>query len=89
MTEAAVLVHPNQIFLLDHNLHWRATLIDVDWDAAELQNWMGRVESPGVSGWVAMNPGKLAWIGFSGLTVGFVVTLGRLIVPRKSDTGAG
>ena len=84
MTEGAVLVHPNQIFLLDHNLHWGATLIDVGWNAAELRKWMGRVESPGISGWVAMNPEKLAWIGFGGLLFSLVVTLAWLIRRRPS-----
>lgn len=84
MTDGAVLVHANQVFLLEHDLHWRATLVDVDWDAVELRKWMGRAESPGVSGWVAMNPEKLAWIGLSGLSLGLVVTVSWLIWRRPS-----
>lgn len=84
MTDGAVLVHANQVFLLEHDLHWRATLTDVEWDAVELRKWMGRAESPGVSGWVAMNPEKLAWIGLGGLSLGLVVMLSWLIRRRPS-----
>jgi len=88
MTEGAVLIHPNEIFLLDRDLHWRATLIDVDWDAAKLQTWMDRIESPGISGWVAMNPGKLVWIGLGGLSAGLLLTLCWLIWRRPSGRSA-
>jgi cytochrome oxidase Cu insertion factor (SCO1/SenC/PrrC family) len=79
MTEGSVLVHPNEVFLLDHDLSWRATFVDVNWSSAELSEWIGRVESPGVRGWLAMNPEKLAWTGFSGLLLGVGVCVGWLI----------
>jgi cytochrome oxidase Cu insertion factor (SCO1/SenC/PrrC family) len=84
MTEGGVLVHPNEVFLLDHDLNWRATLVDVNWSSAEFGEWIGRVESPGVRGWLAMNPEKLAWTGFAGLLLGAVVCLGWLIQRKPS-----
>lgn len=84
MTEGSVLVHSNEIFLLDHDLNWRATLVDVNWSSAELGEWIGRVESPGVRGWLAMNPEKLAWTGFSGLLLGVGVCVGWLIRRKPS-----
>jgi len=79
MTEGSVLVHPNEVFLLDRDLNWRATLVDVNWSSAELGEWIGRVESPGIRGWLAMNPEKLAWTGFSGMLLGAGVCVGWLI----------
>ena len=79
MADGAMFVHPNQIFLLDHTLRWRATIIGVDWDATELGNWMQRVEAPGILGWVAMNPEKLVWIGFGGLLLSLVGAMGWLL----------
>jgi hypothetical protein len=79
MADGAMFVHPNQIFLLDHELRWRATLIGVDWDATELGTWMERVEAPGILGWVAMHPEQLVWIGFSGLLFSLAGAMSWLI----------
>jgi cytochrome oxidase Cu insertion factor (SCO1/SenC/PrrC family) len=84
MTEGSVLVHPNEVFLLDHDLNWRATLVDVNWSSAELGEWIDRVESPGVRGWLAMNPEKLAWTGFAGLLLGVGGCVGWLIRRKPS-----
>jgi cytochrome oxidase Cu insertion factor (SCO1/SenC/PrrC family) len=83
MTEGGVLIHPSEIFLLDHELNWRATLTGTDWNASDLQKWLSRIEAPGISGWLAMNPEKLAWVGFGGLVLGLALTLSWLIW-RKS-----
>jgi cytochrome oxidase Cu insertion factor (SCO1/SenC/PrrC family) len=84
MTEGSLLIHPNELFLLDDGLQWRATLVDVDWSAGELREWLKRVADPGVRGWVAMNPEKLAWTGFSGLLLGAGVCAGWLIRRKPS-----
>jgi cytochrome oxidase Cu insertion factor (SCO1/SenC/PrrC family) len=88
LTEGSVLVHPNQLFLLQHNLRWRATLIDVDWDAAELRTWLSRMESPGLFGWLAMNPETLAWIGLGGLSLALAFMVSWLIVRKPSGRSA-
>jgi len=88
LTEGRVLVHPNELFLLEHDLRWRATLVDVSWEATELQRWMGRIESPGVSGWIAMHPDKLAWIGLGGLSFGLAVMLSWLVWRKPSGQSA-
>ena len=38
MTEGSVMIHTNQMFLLDRNFQWRSTFIDEQWDAAELRH---------------------------------------------------
>lgn len=86
--DGAVLVHANQVFLLDHNLGWRATFTGLDWDAAELLKWMNDVESPGISAWLATNPEKLVWIGFGTLVLSLVVMLVWLIRRKPSRHSA-
>lgn len=85
MTEGSVMIHNNQFFLLDHSFEWRATFIDKDWNGAELRKWMGRVETPGVWGWVTMNPEKVAFAGFGGLVLGFALIAGAIL--SRSQTG--
>jgi cytochrome oxidase Cu insertion factor (SCO1/SenC/PrrC family) len=84
LTEGPVMIHTNQMFLLDHNLQWRATFIDQSWNAADLRAWMSRVESPGVFGWLAMNPEVLVFIGFGGLLLSLMLILGILILRSRS-----
>jgi cytochrome oxidase Cu insertion factor (SCO1/SenC/PrrC family) len=85
LTEGPVMIHLNQLFLLDHTLQWRATFIDQDWDAAVLRTWMRRVEFPGPLGWVAMNPEKLVYIGFGGLLLSLALILGTLLLRSRSQ----
>ncbi|MES2393843.1 MAG: hypothetical protein V4555_19560, partial [Acidobacteriota bacterium] len=66
-------------FLLDHALTWRATFIDKDWNAAQLQTWINRVESPTLLAWLLMNPEKLAAIGFGGLILSLAIILAVLL----------
>jgi len=87
-TEGSVLVHPNQVFLLDHNLDWRATFTGLDWNAAELVKWMNDAESSGISAWLAMNPEKLVWIGFGLLLLSLVVMLAWLVRRKPSRHSA-
>jgi len=82
MTEGGLLVHPNEIFLLDHDLNWRATLVGVDWGSTDLQKNLSRIEARGLVGWIAMNPAKLALIGFGGLVLSLGLIIGWLIVRR-------
>jgi cytochrome oxidase Cu insertion factor (SCO1/SenC/PrrC family) len=84
MTEGSVMIHTNQMFLLDRNFQWRATFIDEQWDAAELRTWMKRVDSPGVLGWFAMNPEILVYIGFGGMLLSLTLVLGSLIRRPRS-----
>ena len=79
MTEGEMLIHPNEIFLLDHNFNWRATLIGTDWSYADLQVNIKRIEDPGLWGWLAMHPAKLALAGFVGLVLNLGLILGWLI----------
>jgi cytochrome oxidase Cu insertion factor (SCO1/SenC/PrrC family) len=76
LTEGPVMIHNNQVFLLDHSLQWRATFIDKDWDGAELRKWMGRVETPGLLGWLAMNPESLAFVGSGGMLLSLALIVG-------------
>ena len=75
MTEGGMLIHPSEIFLLDHNLNWRATLVGQDWNSAEMQKSLRRIETPGLAGWIVMNPSTLAVVGFGGM----LLSLGLLI----------
>lgn len=84
LTEGPVMIHTNQMFLLDHNLQWRATFIDQSWNAADLRTWMSRAESPGLFGWLAMNPEVLVFIGFGGLLLSLILILGILILRPRS-----
>lgn len=84
LTEGPVMIHLNQLFLLDHTLQWRATFIDQDWNAAVLRTWMRRVEFPGPLGWAVMNPEKLVYIGFGGLLLSLALILGTLILRSRS-----
>ena len=84
LTEGPVMIHTNQMFLLDHNLQWRATFIDESWNAADLRIWMSRAESPGLFGWIAMNPELLVYFGFGGLLLSLMVILGALVLHPRS-----
>jgi cytochrome oxidase Cu insertion factor (SCO1/SenC/PrrC family) len=79
MTEGPVMIHTNQMFLLDHTLQWRATFIDETWDAAELRTWMKRVESPGPFGWLTTNPELLVYIGFGVMLLSLIAILTTLV----------
>ncbi len=79
LTEGSVMIHNNQLFLLDHSLQWRVTFIDKDWNGADLRKWVGRVETPGLLGWLTMNPEKLAFAGFAGLLLSLALILGVLL----------
>ena len=78
------MIHTNQMFLLDHNLQWRATFIDQSWNAADLRTWMSRAESPGPFGWLAMNPEVLVFAGFGGLLLSLMLILGIFILRPRS-----
>jgi cytochrome oxidase Cu insertion factor (SCO1/SenC/PrrC family) len=83
MTEGTVMIHTNQMFLLNHNLQWRATFIDESWSAADLRTWMSRADSSGLLGWLAMNPETLVFAGFGGLLLSLLLILGAFILrPR-------
>jgi cytochrome oxidase Cu insertion factor (SCO1/SenC/PrrC family) len=84
LTEGRVMIHTNQMFLLDHNLQWRATFIDQSWNATDLRNWMSRADSPGLFGWLAMNPEVMGFIGFGGLLLSLILILGALILRPRS-----
>jgi len=79
LTEGPVMIHTNQIFLLDHTLQWRATFIDEKWDAADLTLWIKRAETPGLLAWFAMNPEKLAFIGLGGMLLSLALILWALL----------
>jgi cytochrome oxidase Cu insertion factor (SCO1/SenC/PrrC family) len=82
MTESGMLIHPSEIFLLDHNLNWRATLVGVDWSSVVLQKKLSRIETPGLAGWIAMNPAALAVVGFGGMLLSLGLIIGWLIFRR-------
>lgn len=85
MTEGSVMIHTNQMFLLDRNFKWRATFIDQNWDAADLRTWMKRAESPGLLAWLTMNPETLVLIGFGGLLLSFTLIVGALLLRSRSS----
>ena len=84
MTEGAVMIHTNQMFLLDRNFQWRATFIDQSWSAADLRTWINRAESPGLFGWLAMNPEVLVFAGFGGLLLSLMLILGIFALRPRS-----
>lgn len=84
LTEGSVMIHTNQMFLLDRNFQWRATFVDQNWNAADLRTWMRRAESPGLFGWLAMNPEVTVFIGFGGLLLSLMLILGTLILRPRS-----
>jgi cytochrome oxidase Cu insertion factor (SCO1/SenC/PrrC family) len=79
MTEGGLLVHPNEIFLLDHDLNWRTSMAGTDWNSSDLQKNLSRIETPGLVGWIAMNPARIALIGFAGLLLSLGLMIGWLI----------
>jgi cytochrome oxidase Cu insertion factor (SCO1/SenC/PrrC family) len=79
LTEGPVMLHTNQIFLLDHSLTWRATFLNESWTAADLRTWLRRVEVPGLLGWFVMNPEKLAFIGLGGMLLSLALILWALL----------
>lgn len=85
MTEGPVMIHTNQMFLLDRNLRWRATFVDQNWDAAELRTWMRRAESPGLLGWLAMNPDLLILTGFAGVLSSLLLVLLALVLRSRTS----
>lgn len=87
MTEGSVMIHTNQMFLLDHSLRWRATFVDQSWSAAELRTWMMRVESPGLFGWIEMNPEAMVFGGFGGLLLSLALILAALLWHSRSIRG--
>lgn len=89
MTEGGVLIHPNEVFLLDRDLNWRLTLTGEEWNAARLQESLGWMESAGPVAWAAMNPAKIAVLGVVGLFGSFVLLLGWLIFRRPDKRAAG
>jgi cytochrome oxidase Cu insertion factor (SCO1/SenC/PrrC family) len=90
MTEGDMLIHPSEIFLLDHDLNWRATLVGADWSSAELQKQLSRIETPSLTGWIAMNPAALAVMGFGGMLLSLGLLIGWLIFrkPPKQQVAA-
>jgi cytochrome oxidase Cu insertion factor (SCO1/SenC/PrrC family) len=83
MTEGPIMIHTNQMFLLDHTLEWRATFVDEDWNAAELRTWMKRVESPGPFAWLTTNPDLLVFAGFGGVLLSLILVLTVLVFRRR------
>ena len=79
LTEGPVMIHTNQIFLLDHSLRWRATFVDESWSVTDLSLWMKRAESGGLLSWIAMNPEQLAFIALGGLVVSLLLILWVLV----------
>ncbi len=79
LTQGELMLHTNQIFILNHTLTWRATLINESWSAAELRTWLGRVEVPGVIGWLVMNPERLAFIGLGGMVLSLALILWAML----------
>jgi len=79
LNEGPVMIHTNQIFLLDHTLRWRATFIDESWNVTDLALWMKRAESGGLLSWIPMNPEQLAFIALGGMVVSLLLILWVLI----------
>lgn len=79
LTEGPVMIHTNQLFLLDHTHTWRATFTDEKWNAADLALWLHRAESPGIIAWFVMNPEKLSFIALGGLAVSLALILWALL----------
>ena len=75
----SLLLHTNQMFLLDHAFVWRATFVNESWTADDLRTWLKRVEVPGLIGWVVMNPEKLAFIGLGGMVLSLALVLWALL----------
>lgn len=85
MTQGKLLIHPNEIFLLDYDLTWRATLVSDYWTTAELRIWIQRIDSPGIRGWMVLHPEVLAWVGFAGLFLGVLMTIGLKLCRKTSS----
>jgi len=79
LTEGSVMIHTNQIFLLDHTLRWRVTFVDENWSVADLTLWMKRSESGGLLSWIAMNPEQLAFISLGGMLLSLLLILWVLV----------
>jgi hypothetical protein len=85
LTEGPVMLHTNQIFLLDHTLTWRATLVNESWNATDLRTWLKRVETPGIIGWFIMNPEKLAFVALGGMLLSLALILWAILSRPKTE----
>ena len=83
LTEGPVMLHTNQMFLLDHTLTWRATFLNESWTAADIRTWLQRVEVPSVFGWFVMNPLNLAFIGLGGMLLSLGLIMWVLMARAK------
>ena len=79
LTEGPVMLHTNQMFLLDHTLTWRATFLNENWTVSDISTWLKRVEVPSILGWLVMNPAKLAFIGLGGMILSLALILWALM----------
>lgn len=84
INEGPVMIHTNQMFLLDGAFRWRATFVNEDWDAAELSTWMERVGSPGLRGRLAMHPDLLVLLGCGGVVASLLLVLAALLLRSRT-----
>lgn len=88
MSEGPVMIHSNTMFLLDRSLRWRATFVDTNWDAVDLEKWMRRAESAGLFSRLASTPDVLILAGCGGVLVSLLLVLGTLLLrSRAADSG--
>ena len=88
MTQGGTLLHPNELFLLDPQFRWRATLIDQEWNRRSLQKLLQRIEAPGLLGWVVLNPARAAIAGFTALLTSFAFLMLWLAFRRPQQRPA-
>ena len=81
MKENGALIHPSELFLLANDagigkeLHWRASLVGVEWSARDLEKELKELQSPSLLGRLEMNPELLVKAAFAG----FIASLSFLI----------
>ena len=84
LTEGEVMLHTNQMFLLNHNLVWRAVFVNESWDVADIRSWLKRVEAPGIIGWAIMNPAMIVYAGLGGMLLSLGLVLAAMLSRSKA-----
>ena len=79
LTEGGVMLHTNQMFLMNQDFVWRATFVNESWSAADIRTWLKRVQSPGIVGWAMMNPATIVYAGLGGMLLSLGLALAAML----------
>ena len=73
MSDNGQFVHPDRIFLLDSSSQWRFTMDGLNYNAAEIEQALAQLQSPGLGVWLRTNPDAVAWTGFACILISLCI----------------